>query len=186
MILPGAEQLEPFIQGSMSRLCGLYSVLNAVQLSLYPRRLMPPQRKRLFLAAVSHLGHAGLLSEVLGAGMEEEDWRGLGEAVSRYVEDRLATRCRLRRLEMGKTWVSRRGAFSAIAAAVERRRPVLIYVGGVLNHYTVIVGQTEGRLLLFDSLGLKWIAEDSLGLGYASRRRNWIVPQNTFALVTTP
>lgn len=183
-VIPSATQLEPFTQGSLSQLCGIYSILNAVQLSLYPRRLMPPQRKRLFLAAVNHLGHNGLLQKVLGVGMEEEDWLGLGEAVGRYVEERFVTRCRLRRLQTGRTWTSRRHAFSAIEAAVEQGRPVLVYVGGALDHYTVIAGHAEGRLLLFDSLGLKWIAMDGVGLGYGSRRRNWIVPQSTFALVT--
>jgi hypothetical protein len=42
---------------------------------------------------------------------------------------------------------------------------VLVYFGGALDHYTVISGYADGRLLLFDSLGMKWVASDNIGLG---------------------
>jgi hypothetical protein len=71
---------------------------DAVQLGLYPQRLAPPQRKRLFIAAVAHLGRQGLLGEVLGVGMEEDIWLGLAEAVSAHIEQRFAVRFRLRKV----------------------------------------------------------------------------------------
>jgi hypothetical protein len=182
-LLPGAGQLEPFTQGSLSRLCGLYSILNAVQLGLYPRRLAPAQRKRLFIAAVAHLGRKGLLGKVLGVGMEEDVWLELAGAVSSQVEDRFGVRFGLRKVLTGDAGSSRRKALKSIASAIEQRRPVVVYLGGALDHYTVICGHTGERLRLFDSDGLKWLAIDGVGLGQASRRRHWITPESTYALI---
>lgn len=181
--IPGAGQLEPFTQGSLSRLCGLYSILNAVQLGLYPHRLAPAQRKHLFIAAVAHLGRKRLLGKVLGVGMEEDVWLELAGAVAAHVEDRFAVRFRFRRVLTGAARSSRKQALQAIAIAVEQRRPVLVYLGGALDHYTVISGHTGERLRLFDSDGLKWLAIDGVGLGQASRRRHWIAPESTYVLI---
>lgn len=182
-LIPGADEYEPFSQGSLSRLCGLYSILNAMQLGLYPHRLAPAQRKRLFIAAVAHLGRKGLLGKVLGVGMEEDVWLELAKAVGKHVEDRFGVRFGLRRVLTGAARPTRRQALESISIAIERRRPVLVYLGGALDHYTVICGHAGERLLLFDSDGLKWLAIDGVGLGQASRRRHWIAAESTYAVV---
>lgn len=182
-LIPGAAEYEPFSQGSLSRLCGLYSILNAVQLGLYPHRLAPAQRKRLFIAAVGHLGHKGLLENVLGVGMEEDIWLGLAEAVGKHVEHRFGVSFGLRKVITGEAGSNRRQALKSVATAIERRRPVLVYLGGALDHYTVICGVAGERLLLFDSEGLKWLAINGVGLGQASRRRHWIAAESTYALI---
>jgi hypothetical protein len=182
-IIPAARQVQPFTQGSLSRLCGIYSIMNAVQLGLYPLRLAPPQRKHLFRAAVAHLARQDLLGKLLGVGMEEDVWLRLAEAVGAYVENRFGVRFRLQRALTGEARPTRKGALNSIADAIQRRRPVLVYLGGALDHYTVICGLAGERLLLFDSDGLKWVAIDGVGLGHASKRRHWITPETTCALV---
>lgn len=42
-MLAGVGQLKPLQQGNLSNMCGLYSVLNAVQLAVYPQRLTRPE-----------------------------------------------------------------------------------------------------------------------------------------------
>jgi hypothetical protein len=182
-LIPGADEYEPFSQGSLSRLCGLYSILNAVQLGLYPHRLAPAHRKRLFIAAVGHLGRKGMLGKVLGVGMEEDVWLELAKAVGEHVENRFGVRFELRKAITGEAGSNRRQALKSIATAIERGRPVLVYLGAALDHYTVICGIAGERLLLFDSDGLKWLAIDGVGLGQASRRRHWIAPESTYAVV---
>jgi len=130
-LIPGADEYEPFSQGSLSRLCGLYSILNAVQLGLYPHRLAPAQRKRLFIAAVGHLGRKGMLGKVLGVGMDEDIWLGLAKAVGDHVENRFGVKFGLRRVITGEAGSNRRQALKSIATAIERRRPVLVYLGGL-------------------------------------------------------
>jgi hypothetical protein len=182
-IIPAASQVQPFTQGSLSRLCGIYSIMNAVQLGLYPLRLAPPQRRRLFIAAVAQLARQGLLGSVLGVGMEEDVWLGLAKAVGEHVENCFGVRLRLQRALTREARPTRKGALNSIGEAIQRRRPVLVYLGGALDHYTVIFGLTAERIILFDSDGLKWIAVDGVGLGHASKRRHWITPETTFALI---
>ena len=44
--LPGLDTLKPARQGQLDRLCGIYAIINAMELALYPtQRLMPSQRK---------------------------------------------------------------------------------------------------------------------------------------------
>lgn len=185
-LVPGADEYEPFSQGSLSRLCGLYSILNAVQLGLYPRRLTPGQRKHLFIAAVAHLGREGMLGKVLGVGMEESVWLELANAIGDHVENRFRIRFGLRRVLVGGARSSRGDALKSVDRAIGRGRPVLVYLGGALDHYTVICGVAVQRLLLFDSDGLKWLPVAHIGLGPRSRRRHWIVPESTYALIRHP
>ncbi|MES2496406.1 MAG: hypothetical protein V4618_09840 [Pseudomonadota bacterium] len=47
--LPGLDILKPAQQGRLDRFCGLYAIINAIDLALYPRgQLMPSQRQKLF------------------------------------------------------------------------------------------------------------------------------------------
>jgi len=51
-IIPGAEALKPRFQGELDFLCGLYSIINAIRLAAYPRRLTCEMQADLFTAGV--------------------------------------------------------------------------------------------------------------------------------------
>lgn len=51
-IIPGAEALKPRFQGELDFLCGLYSIINAIRLAAYPRRLTSEMQADLFTAGV--------------------------------------------------------------------------------------------------------------------------------------
>lgn len=68
-IIPGAAVLKPRFQGELDSLCGLYSIINAIRLAAYPKRLNSEIQADLFTAGVEYLGRHGLLVEVLTGGM---------------------------------------------------------------------------------------------------------------------
>lgn len=59
---------------------------------------------------------------------------------------------------------------------------MLVWLGGALNHFTVIAGFTDQRLLLFDSSGLRWIETDGVGSTESSEQRHWLDPDSVGAL----
>ncbi len=179
-VLAGARQLEPLVQGDLSRLCGLYSILNAIQLGLYPRWLSPVQRKQMFIEGITHLARERQLRSVVGVGMEEPVWRKLAVALVTNANEQFGSKLKVQRALKGTAPRSRRKVLEAIMAAVEDGRPVLVYLGGALDHYTVIAGYTDRRLMLFDSQGLRWIEIDHVGV--AEGRRHWLEPTWTYSL----
>jgi hypothetical protein len=50
----------------------------------------------------------------------------------------------------------------------------------------VICGHAGERLQLFDSDGLKWLAVDGVSLDQDGKRRHWIAPESTYALIRVP
>ena len=52
-LLPGSDVIKPLRQGELDCLCGLYSAINAVRLTLYPRPLMPSEEAKLFTTGLT-------------------------------------------------------------------------------------------------------------------------------------
>lgn len=181
--LPGATTLKPLAQGSLSRLCGFYSVMNGVQLALHPQRLSGPQQQALYLHGVAHLARMRQLRPVLGSGMAEGVWLRLAVELVTHVNDSLGTSLAVKPILYGSARRDRKRAVDAIRRAVLCGSPVLAGLGGALGHYTVISGFTEQRLLLFDSSGLRWIETDGVGLGERSPRRHTLFTDSVTALV---
>lgn len=183
-LLPGAISLKPYQQGDLSRLCGFYSIINAMQLTLYPEPLSSPEVDRLFTKAIHHLHRKKLLSAACHYGIDEVPWLTLmremvGQtAAVRSVSIRIAT-------PLSTACSSRGRAIDAICRAVDRGSPVLVAFGGALDHYTVVCGHTDTRLRLFDSLGLRSVVKESVGLGEGSRRRHQIAVEAIYALYRT-
>lgn len=182
-VIAGASELEPFYQGDLSQLCGLYSILNAVQLALHPEQLAPAHRERLFVDGVACLARQRKLRRALCVGIEEEVWPELGRAVFATVADQFGVQFRLRRILTGPARSNRAQALQTIAATIDQQQPVLVCMDGELDHYTVISGYSQKRLRLFDSLGLRWLSIDGVAVGVDKNRRHWMAPASTFAVV---
>ncbi len=181
-MLAGATELKPLQQGKLSALCGLYSILNCIQLALYPRRLSRPELKRIYLHAIAHLSRRRQLIRVLGIGMEYERWIELQNELIAYVNDAYRMALNPTMTLTGTAAFNRQRAIDRIKRNLCRSSHVLAVFGGLLNHYSVICGYTEQRLVLFDSSGLRWIQADNLGLGESSRRSHWISADYTLTM----
>jgi len=67
-LLAGARELEPLRQGSLSYLCSVYSVLNGIQLALYPITLKRVDQQAIYLAGIAHLAKKRRLRQAMDRG----------------------------------------------------------------------------------------------------------------------
>lgn len=184
VLLPAAANLRPHHQGDSSSLCGLYAIINGVQIGLYPHvKLTRRQLKALFVAGVDALNRAERLTEVLASGMSEHVWLLVCRAIIRRANDltRLPLRPSyfLRRLPRANS----RNALHLLRQQLRDGRPVVLLLWGAYDHCTVAVGYTPARLMLFDSHGLRWVRVDSLGLHHTrARKRHQIAKQSAMSL----
>jgi hypothetical protein len=182
-IHPGAKELKPLTQGSLSRLCGLYSVLNAVQIALFVHRLDKAELQSLYNRGIAHLASRRQLKRVLGAGMGEEEWLALSTEILAYTNEKYSTSLKLRPIIHGTAQHDRHRALNAVKKAVRNGWPVLICFSGSLNHYSVVCGFSQHRLVLFDSSNLRWLQLRNVGMGEHSRRSHWITAGTTIAVL---
>lgn len=178
-ILAAAQDLRPLQQGKLSSMCGLYSVLNALQLSIFPRRLSKPELQRIYRHAVEFLSRRRQLKRVLGAGIEYWLWEELRAELIAYVNTSYDMSLKAVPTLRGAASVDRRRMIAKLAKDLRGGSPVLAGFGGALDHYSVVCGYTPQRLMLFDSSGLHWITADNVGVGEFSRRRHWIIADYT-------
>lgn len=181
-MLAGVTALEPIQQGTLSRMCGLYSVLNAIQLALFPQRLSKLELQRLYRHAITYLSRKRQLQRVLGIGMGYELWTELRDHLLTRINTMYNMSLQPTPTLMGSAARDRRRAIHQIKKAVRRGRPVLALFGGTLDHYSVVCGYTDQRLLLFDSAGLSWVNAANVGLGEHSRCSHWLLAKYTATL----
>ena len=164
-------------------MCGLYSILNALQLSLFPKRLSKADLQQIYVHAIEFLSRRRQLKRVLGGGMDYGVWNELRDELVAFTNQTFDISLKPTPALVGTAATDRRRMIEKLKRDVYGGNPVLAGFGGVLDHYSVICGYTPQRLMLFDSSGLAWIRCDSLGLGESSSRRHWLLTECTSTLV---
>ncbi len=180
--LDAAGSLRPLQQGQLSCLCGLYAHLNAIQLALFPDHLTRSELRQLYGCGVEHLARSRLLKGAVGGGMTEKTWRALGDALLNCVNEQRGTAFKFE-TPTNSALSRRRTALRFISTHIQQGRPVLIGVGGALDHFTVVAGCSSERLTLFDSSGHRWILAKNVGLSGRQQYRHELWPQALFALI---
>ena len=116
-------------------------------------------------------------------GILYELWAELQTELIIYVNHAHGMSLKTSSILTGSAARDRQRAVHQIKRHILRGSPVLVGFGGILDHYSVIAGYTEGRLILFDSSEHRWITASKLGLGEGSRRTHWILADQTVAIV---
>ena len=185
--LRGVRVVRPLRQGHYSSLCGLYSFINAVQLSSWATPASDDALRELYKFGIKYLSRRRQLARVMTMGMDQHLWLDLGAAVVTQSRDLLGMSLAL--APIGLSRASRddvQDHDSIMRKAKEtlaEGRPILCGLGGTLEHYTVLCGYSEKRLTLFDSSGFHWINMSSLGHAEGSGSRHWLYPGSVTALV---
>ena len=183
--LPAAQVLKPLQQGSLASLCGLYSIINGIELAALPHyKLRPKHRIQLYARGITTLSKTRRLSAILQAGMSEQLWHELRDAL--LDEALKVVGCRLRSLEVftGSWDLANWNALKPIRRSLYRHGPVLVNLRGTYNHFTVIVGWIDTRIILFDSAGMQWIQSTKTGIQHrGSTRRHQIRAKSAFTLM---
>lgn len=181
-MLPAAAALTPFRQGHVSNLCGLYSILNGLQLVLWPDyRLTRGRVAKLIQHALDVCPRP--IDYLIRHGIEDEDWIAWVMALTSHASHLSGRSIQPSFLLRGKRGANSQAGLGAIKRAIRDGQPVLVTIWGAYNHATVIAGYTHDRLRLFDSSGFQSIMLRSVGLHYSrSDQRHQIVRQSAAAL----
>lgn len=166
ILLPAAKQLQPLRQGDLSNLCGVYSLVNGLQLALFPvRRLRRREVASLLQFAFSNLAGRSPVASVVANGMSDVTWMRLSKVLVRYVATEYGVAIKASHDLRALAQTDWGMALRSIKRAIRTGSPVLVGLFGALDHYTVIAGYTDSRLLLFDSSGHRWV--HTMGCGFA-------------------
>lgn len=183
-LLPGAQLCAPFRQGDLDGLCGLYAAINALQVVLAPHaRMTGAQGRRLLAAGLVFLGRETQLQATCVFGMT-------AETLLRLIRHLAALAAKGRPYAIEVTlgeparW-SRQDILRTIDTALERAAAVILLLGHTYEHYSVVVGASDTRYLLFDSYKWHWITRDSLGT-HRSSRRHRLAPSDIIIVTCLP
>ena len=176
------QYVRPLQQGKHDRLCGIYSVVNAI-LWIDPDSRHLSQR--LVDCGLAFLFAKQRLDRVMLSGMTRKLWLKLAHHI-------LAERNRLMPSQLALQSISRAGGedgstnWSHVSDYTDIGLPVLANVQGAYNHFTVITDVTEKRVILFDSDGLHWLQRRTCVIGGPDAcRRFWIEPPGLVTLQPT-
>ena len=157
------NKIEPFHQGKLDGLCGLYAPIKALRLvRLGHAPLSRLQCKQLFADGTHFLNRRGKFGEIATEGM------GLRRSYSLacHLAKKASTEKFAFQIErpQHQLWGSINDVFEWIEASLVLHQPVLIPLANSLDHYSVVVGTTAKALHLFDSSGVSFVRKSNCGL----------------------
>ncbi len=188
VLLPAAKMLQPYRQGDGSALCGLYSILNGIQLVLWPdAKLNRAQLSKLVRYGVACLDDVHNLKNIIGLGMAEDVWLELCDRLIAHSAEITGIPLRRKFILRNMRGMNWRKALRIIKRHVRAQRPVLVLLWGAYSHCTVIVGYKGARLLLFDSSEFQWVSTRSASLQHpTTNKRHRIAKGSVMALALVP
>jgi hypothetical protein len=158
---PSATRIEPYQQGGLDSLCGLYALINAVRLLHAEANSLSGQRcKRLFAEGMDILTTKKGSRDAAHWGMTVERQRKLAKALLKV--EALAD---YPPLHLG-TPLPQIAKVEDLEAAIEETLAngaiLLVCFHGRISHHSLVVGHTPARVLLFDSNGMQFLCKPSL------------------------
>lgn len=158
---PSAKRIEPYQQGRLDSLCGLYALINAMRLIYADTAPLTGQScKRLFAEGMDFLTAKRGSRDAAHWGMTMGRQRKLAKSL--MVSAALEGRPKLRHGPALPPMTDLDHLQNTIETAITGGDVVLACFHGRISHHSVIVGQTPTRVLLFDSDGMKYLNKTSL------------------------
>lgn len=163
LLHPGAALVEPYRQGQLDALCGLYALINALRILHAPNRPLSRRRCKMLFAT-------GM--DALIAKKKSRDAARSGMTVARQwkLAEVLFTSAALHGYPRAELYpaLQRIAKVEEIDEALEELiaggAVLLVGFDGRLSHHSVIVGVTDARVILFDSDGMRFVKKPSLRL----------------------
>jgi hypothetical protein len=118
--------------------------------------------------------------------MDHDSWKELGVALLDHCNSLTGASLALEPVALHSRRAPSCGvsqAINALKLVISNGRPVLCSFGGFLDHYTVLSGYSEQRLSLFDSCGLRWVEQRSVGWLESSEKRHWLGKDSAVAVI---
>jgi len=171
------SQQQPYHQGDLDGLCGVYAIINAVDLLCGP--FTADQAQHLFKLILRYLNTQVPLTERFSDGLTLHEVAGIiNKVVCRYYPIQRSKPFH------GKAYISLGGYWSTLQVALIRPRTVVfIGIAGHHNHWTIIQRMTDKSLILNDSGGMRYIQRRHCSmLNDRNSKRHWLLPTNTYLL----
>jgi hypothetical protein len=160
--LVGLRYLEPYSQGELDSLCGLYSIINAIRLVLQPLAPVSAAKShKLFEVGIEFLRKNGSLDPALINGINIRRWKLLAALLAEHASTAKYSIA----VETTKRRMSAQAIMRCIDESIANGSPVLLHLGRRHQHYTIIAGVTQHSIRLFDS----WRLARAKRLGFVKR-----------------
>lgn len=160
----------PFKQGDLDALCGVYSIVNAV------RALCPEVGRAAATELFDHLMRSlrkvgANAATAVGGGIYHQEVARLARHATAYVGKHHGVALALEPMPKPKlTGRDLTGFWHTLSQTLTPERVAILALDGRHDHWTVAVAATRTRLLLFDSVGMRWLRRSHCAVGRASRR----------------
>jgi hypothetical protein len=166
--------MKPYLQGSLDGLCGVYSIINASRII---NNLSDEKCIELFQQVIRFLDSERCLSKLLINGI---DINIIGQVMNNVKELKLNKHQPFHgkpETKLGEFWNEMQNFLEM------QNRAILIGLGGIHDHWTVVKSISPKQIKLIDSDGLKQLNRVSCTTGEPSIQRiHKIYPTHTYFL----
>lgn len=170
--------MPPYFQGSLDNFCGLYSLVNAVNILCGP--LSNRQARQLFQHILICI-HSRPTKVLLGYGLSLND-------VARVINTVVCTHYAIRRYKPfhGQTGITLEEYWNTLQAELELPNTIaFIGISGHFTHWTIVKKVTDYNLILADSIGIRYLnRKHCIMASHRARvcKRYWLIPHKTYIL----
>ncbi len=148
-LLAGASTIKPLRQGELDRLCGLYSAINGVRLTIFPRPLFCAEERKLFLAGLKRLTRHWNLHHAVGTGMSNAAMADVASTIAKRAS--ALTKMNIVTVRAVKS-LTREKRDAWLDEQLTIGNPVLAEFK-TIGHFSVCCGLTAKRVVIFDTSG---------------------------------
>lgn len=170
--------MKPYEQGALDGLCAVYGIVNAARIIA---GIDEVQSKELFKRIVLYLENKKGLPEILISGIGLKTIGGiLNDVVRGYIRHRSMPFKKYPDTPLDTFWNS---MMEFLRNGERRRRAVLIGLGGVYDHWSIVDSITDKQIRLFDSFKLKRLNRNRCAtMRCSSSRPHLLFPTHTYFL----
>jgi hypothetical protein len=149
------EQPRPYRQGDLDGLCGVYCTINAIRLAILPhQRLDTRACERLFDRLIRELAGRDRLRRSIAGGLSRKDVAHLLARAARWLDPQYGLRLIVERPpRIGR----RLAGLLAQLRLADHLTKAGVAIVSTHNHWTVVRGLVDQRLIVFDSHGRRSI-----------------------------
>ena len=162
------RRLNPYRQGRLDGLCGVYALINALRL-LCPK-LGEDACERVFCALIRARARQAASSPlaVISGGLSRREPLKLIGPWQRFAAREFGVTLSVSRLKVPEPTL--RGIWRSLSRALDSKSVAIVGLDGVERHWTVAYAATERTLRVADSCGLRLISRSQCTVGRTSVR----------------
>jgi len=165
-------KIQPFFQGELDSLCGVYSICNAYQIV---KKSDNEEIEKLFIDILLYLQKRKKLVDVLVGGMYQSE---MSEILKNVVKDsfiEVIQNFQWSGYDINEFWKYSKKYLENDNSAI------VLSIGGRENHYTVVERMTDNTIFLSDSSGIKTIRKNQCEFyGYKGEDKYILHPNGSF------